>query len=193
MNIHSRRTVGHVYGITTMYQPKAGMRCCDNCQPQLFPVEHVTSSRIQQGLKRGKKKAVPEAESKYITETLKIWRDGTLMEKVYPGLTTFSASTLLSNDVIDKLAKSGEELREYSQLRRYALWARGHDIHTGGPNELGELLMAKLAEIYDTLNTHRAEDEESERRKQRAAGEIEYYINTVSNWEVMTPEDFSNG
>jgi len=45
-----------------MYQPITGPHCCDNCEPQLFPVEKITVV-WPLCLKRGKEKAVTDTES----------------------------------------------------------------------------------------------------------------------------------
>ena len=103
------------YPENTIYQPTHGTRCCDNCQPNLFIVE-VVKLVNPPGLKRGKKKETIEEDKKYIRNKLLHWRDNVLLEQYYGGLTSISAGTLMSDEVIEKIVGCGERPRNYAEF-----------------------------------------------------------------------------
>lgn len=143
-------------------------------------MEHITTTRVEKGLKRGKKKKVPEEEVNYITKQLKQWRDETLMDAYYGDLTSFSALTVMGDHIIDSISHCGERVRDYSQLRRHVRWANGHDTEKNVPNQYGLLLMEELARIYDALDTRdkrvKEREEEAKREAERRQRETLHYI-----------------
>ena len=155
------------------------MRCCDNCTPRLFPVEKVTVKAVIPGLRRGKKKSVAPEEEGYIRNKLKNWRDEDLAEPYYGPLTSISGATIMGDDVIDKLARCGERLEDYSQVRRHAQWAVGYDQTSNTPTTWGAMLMVKLEDIYRALDSL-GEAEERAR----------YKANTEKDFENLTSADF---
>jgi len=161
--------------MTSSFQPLPDARCCDNCTPCLFPVEHIVVSKIP-GLKQGKKKRIPEKQEKAIRDQLHDWREEELLEMVYPGIVSISGATVLGNDVVEKIATCGERIDTYSELRRHVRWAYGHDPVADGPNEYGTLLLACLSRIYQGFDEELAE----EQRQQALA----------TPFEVITPENF---
>lgn len=147
------------YGVNTTFKSIEGMRCCDNCTPRLFPVEKVTVKAVVPGLKRGKKKAVSPKQEGYIRNGLKNWRDETLVNAYYGTLTSFSGATIIGDDVIEKLASCGEQLVNYSQVRRHVRWAVGYDQTANTPTEWGQMLMEILKDIYKALDGLEEEEE----------------------------------
>lgn len=105
-----------IYPTTTSYQHITGARCCDNCQPDQFPVEKIILS-TETGLKRGKKKRILKKQEDTLRERLVEWRETVLIEFVYPGLSSMSGQTILGDDIVDKLAVCGERLETYEELR----------------------------------------------------------------------------
>lgn len=142
-----------IYGTTTLYQSHIGSQCCDNCSPDLFPVESINVSKTP-GLKHRKKRKMPEEEQNYIWKKLTQWRDNQLVNLILGDQTSISADTIMDNDVIDRIAKCGKYLLDYPKLWRHSLWAFGHDTSMDGPNEWGTLLMGKLHEIYNNIDEY---------------------------------------
>ena len=129
------------------------MRCCDNCTPRVFPVEKVTVKAVVPGLRRGKKKPLAPGQEEYIRNKLKNWRDENLVDAYYGPLTSLSGATIMSDDVIQKLASCGERLENYSQVQRYVRWAVGYDHTSDMPTMWGAMLMARLRDIYKGLDS----------------------------------------
>ena len=165
----------------TSFRPMIGMRCCDNCEPRLFPVERIEVQKAP-GLKRGKKRKFSEEDEGRIRDCLLDWRDNTLLPKVYGPLTSLAGRTLLGDDVIEKLATCGEQIESYSQLRQHARWALGHDMATNDANENGLLLVEELKKIHAEL------DDEEERRESSR-----YTANTQQDFQMFEPGTFNQG
>jgi hypothetical protein len=69
---HTLDIVQLIYPTTSSFQPLPNARCCGNCTPRLFPVERIVVTKIP-GLKRGKKKRIPEKQEKAIRDQLNYW------------------------------------------------------------------------------------------------------------------------
>jgi hypothetical protein len=95
---HTLDIVQLIYPTTSSFQPLPNARCCGNCTPHLFPVERIVVTKIP-GLKRGKKKRIPEKQEKAIRDQLNYWREEELVEMVYPGIMSISGATVLGDDV----------------------------------------------------------------------------------------------
>ncbi|KAF8165834.1 P-loop containing nucleoside triphosphate hydrolase protein [Crassisporium funariophilum] len=107
---NNNKKLGLIYSVTSMYQANPNTRCCDNCQLDSFPIEHITTSKVETGRKRGKKHKVPEEEIGYISKKLHHWRDNELMTRCYPGVTSLSAAILMSDDIIKQISSCGEQI-----------------------------------------------------------------------------------
>lgn len=156
-----------------------GTRCCDNCEPRLFPVEKVSIKKAADRLRRGKKKALSNEDQEFIRNHLKDWHDTTLVREYYGQLTGLSGRTILGNDVINKLATCGEQLEDYSQVQQYARWAIGYDQNTKKPKKEGILLVSKLGEIYKKMEQREKDNEIAE-----------YQKNTLKDFVNLTADDF---
>lgn len=168
-----------IYPENTLYQPRIGTRCCDNCEPRLFPVEEVTVKPVIPGLKRGKKKGISEEGQGYIREKLKRWRDDTLLNAFYGDLTGLSGATIIADGVIEKLATCGEHLETYSQVQRHVRWAHGYNELNNTPTKWGDMLMTELEGIYKAME---GLEEAEERARYRA--------NTIKDFVILTEKDF---
>lgn len=173
--LHTLDEVQLIYPTTSSFQTLPNTRCCDNCTPRLFPVEKIAVTKTP-GLKRGKKKQIPEKQEKAIRNQLNDWREEELVELVYPGIVSISGATVLGDDVVEKIATCGERIDTYSELRRHVRWAYGHDPVADGPNEYGKLLLTRLSRIYQGFDEALAE----EQRQQALA----------TPFQVITPESF---
>lgn len=151
VNKLTRLTVQLAYPSTTSYQKIPGARCCDNCEPEKFPIEKIILQK-DPGLKRGKKRKVPENQMSVMRDTLKEWHENELLEHVYPGLSTISGRTILGDDIVEKIVNCCERLTTYKELRRHARWVLGHDAETDGPSEIGTMLLAVLHKVYQQFD-----------------------------------------
>lgn len=191
-----------VYGVTTTFKPIPGMRECDNCMPERFPIEVIEVAKGP-GLKRGKKRKMNEEDQAFIQDELETWREEVLRPQFLGSTTTLAIGTVLGDDIISKIVGSGEHLLDYTHLRRHALWAMGHNSITDGPNDLGKQLINKLNEIYHELDDRDERVQQDLQREQalqmdeeRRAGmvqrfeesERQYSANTQGQWLVYDPE-----
>lgn len=161
------------YPTTTAYQKLPGTRCCDNCEPDKFPIEKIVVSKPP-GLKRGKKKNTPKEQEDMLRNTLKEWRDTKLLDHLYPGLSSISGRTILGDDIIEKIACCGERLKTYDELRQHARWTLGHDEDSGGPSPIGRMLLDVIGEVYQQFDNQEKEAA-AEQQKRR-----EYTFITIS-------------
>jgi len=167
------------YGVNTTFKSIGGMWCCDNCTPQLLPVEKVIVKAVVPGMRHGKKKAVPPEQEGYIHNKLKNWHDDTLVNAYYGALTSLSGATIIGDDVIEKLASCGEQLENYSEVRWHVQWAVGYDQMANAPTEWGQMLMEKLKDIYNGLDGLEEAEEQAK-----------YKANTEQDFINMTAADF---
>jgi hypothetical protein len=110
-------------------------------------------------------------------------------------MTGISGWTLMSDDVVDKIAGCGECLRNYTELRRHVVWALIHDGDTGGPNEWGERFILALRDIYEALDKVDEERAEEEKRVEgeRLEGQTQarYEVNIQSDFDILTPRIYA--
>ncbi|KAJ7864340.1 P-loop containing nucleoside triphosphate hydrolase protein [Mycena leptocephala] len=132
------------------YQPLPGMRCCDNCEPRLFEVEDIALDKVP-GLRRRRKKEMDKELANLIRVELMDWREGYLLDEIYPGTTIISAGTVLGDDVIEQLVK--QRVEEPRDLRRQTRWALGFQDSTFELSNHGEALFRKLQSIYEAHDT----------------------------------------
>jgi hypothetical protein len=80
---------------------------------------------------------------------LEEWRDEELIEAKYPGTTSISGATLLSNDVISKLSTCGTRVETKEHLRQQTRWFLAFDEETGNLTDIGEQLLRLLRDVYE--------------------------------------------
>jgi hypothetical protein len=134
------------YRENTNYKPIPNARCCDVCTPDLFPIDKITLDKIP-GLKRGKKKKLDEKLAETVREGLVVWRDGELIDTLYPGTVSIPGAFVLGDDVIEQLVNCGERIENEQELRQHTRWFLGF-TKPDGLTIAGEMLIAKLQEIY---------------------------------------------
>ncbi|TDL17321.1 hypothetical protein BD410DRAFT_883828 [Rickenella mellea] len=115
-----------------------GRPCCDNCDPEDFPIERITLT-AEPGLKRGKKRKFPDSLSSSIKTALVKWRTDYFADQ-FGGITTISSTTFMGNEIIDQIVDSGERLETPEALRRRTHFNPGPDAT--------ESLLACLREVY---------------------------------------------
>ncbi|KAG1882049.1 P-loop containing nucleoside triphosphate hydrolase protein, partial [Suillus tomentosus] len=113
----NRRKRQLIFPDNTTYRHLPNARCCDNCQPALFPVDAITLDKVC-GLKAGKKRKVGEDFEQSIRDGLTAWRDGDLIDCLYPGTFSIAGATVLDDTVIEQLATCGEWITNGEQLSR---------------------------------------------------------------------------
>ncbi|KAH9476218.1 hypothetical protein JR316_0011789 [Psilocybe cubensis] len=152
-NIHERRAL-LLYAQTKLCRRIIWNRFFQNSKKPHIDQETMYAV-VTTGLKRGKKKKVPDEEAAYIRKKLTEWRDTILFGKVYPGITSLSGSLILSDKTIATISTCGHRLEsvcDYTTLCAHVRWNRGHNEETGGPNELGRMLIQQLEVIYEVLD-----------------------------------------
>ena len=123
-------------------------------------METVTLAKSS-GLKRGKKKEMAKGLSEAIRNGLVEWRDGDLVDDIYPGTTTISGGTLLGDDVVQQLVSSGIRIETKEQLRQHTRWYLGFHGDTTDLTSHGRKLLELLHSIYTEYD--RVEEEENAR------------------------------
>jgi hypothetical protein len=78
-------------------------------------MEKVTLDKVP-GLKRGKKKRVDKKLVDAMRERLVVWRDGELLDAVYPGTVSVPGTFVLGDDVIEQLVTCGERIGSEQEL-----------------------------------------------------------------------------
>jgi hypothetical protein len=142
----------------TVFHSLPGMRCCDNCEPRLFEVEKITIEKTSM-LKRGKKRKLSPGFDDAIRKDLSQWRDNELLDKFYGGTTILAGSTLLGDDVIEKLATCGERIETVEDFAQHARWPIGFNVGMGASTEYGNMLLQRLKTIYSKFDEDAAADE----------------------------------
>ncbi|KAJ7220849.1 hypothetical protein GGX14DRAFT_676223 [Mycena pura] len=101
----------------------AGARCCDICEPDLFPVPLFVLKKVP-GLKGGRKRKFSTELSDLIRTGLRKWSRDVLMPKSYPEEAGFSmtGSALLPDSTIEQLAMCGERVDTLENLQQRARW-----------------------------------------------------------------------
>jgi hypothetical protein len=134
------------------------MRCCNNCEPRLFEVEQITLNKAP-AFKRGKKWKTSTAFEDAVQNNLTQWHDNELLDHFYGGTSIIAGSTLLGNDVIEKLAMCGERVETMQEFVRHAHWPISFNTDTGTVTEYGHMLLGRLQTIYSQLNDEAAAEE----------------------------------
>lgn len=146
-----------------MFRPLPNMCCCDNCEPRLFEVERITIDKAP-ALKRGKKRKVSSAIENAVRDDLTLWRENELLDQFYGGTLIIAGSTLLGDDIIEKLAVCGERVETKEEFMRHARWPIGFIPASGEVTQYGMMLLGRLQAIYSQIdNKITAEEAELER------------------------------
>jgi hypothetical protein len=154
----NRLSPGQLTPETSVFRPLPGMRCCDNCEPRLFEAERITLDKTST-LKRGKKRKLPSGFEDAIRNDLSHWRENELLDRFYGGTSIIAGSTLLGDDVIEKLATCGERVETKEEFAQHARWPIGFDAGTGATTEYGTMLLERLTTIYSKFDEDTAAEE----------------------------------
>ncbi|KAJ7064172.1 P-loop containing nucleoside triphosphate hydrolase protein, partial [Mycena amicta] len=139
------------HGLNTLWKPQADQRCCYRCTPDRFPIEKVVLEKVK-GLKRGRKKKLPLRLVVMVKKELKRWRT-TLAEELYPGIEGISGEVVLGDDVIEQITSFGERIESAEVLCGCTRWHLAYRDFEGRPlTEVGQMLLTKLAEIYNAFD-----------------------------------------
>ncbi|TDL27966.1 P-loop containing nucleoside triphosphate hydrolase protein [Rickenella mellea] len=136
------------YPLNTTYQPKPHTRCCNNCEPDKFPVEIITMDKVP-GLRRGRKKEVDKLLVKMVRQSLEEWREGELLDKLYPNTTSITPDSIMSDTVVEQLSTAGRvtQKKELERTTRWVLAYADRDL-----SDIGRELLIRLADIYEAYD-----------------------------------------
>ena len=188
-------TAGQLTPETTVFRPLPGMRCCDNCEPRLFEVERITIDKTST-LKRGKKRKLLPGFDNVIRKDLSQWRENELLDRFYGGTSIIAGSTLLGDDVIEKLATCGERVETKEEFAQHARWAIGFNAGTGATTEYGDMLLEHLKMIYSKFDKDTAAEEAHLQHLRSLPEEIDtgsFYgssSNSIQHWTNLTAETY---
>ncbi|KAJ6609738.1 P-loop containing nucleoside triphosphate hydrolase protein [Mycena sp. CBHHK59/15] len=104
------------------YPVPPGARCCDNCTPELFPVETVCLTRGSQ-LKSGRRHHV-KASDEVIAEakkTLRILRD-TIARREFPNGYIITGKILMADPIVEALAARVRDITSVNALVQTVRW-----------------------------------------------------------------------
>jgi hypothetical protein len=171
------------------------MRCCDNCEPRLFEVERITIDKTST-LKRGKKRKLLPGFDNAIWKDLSQWHENELLDRFYGGTSIIAGSTLLGDDVIEKLATCGERVETKEEFAQHARWAIGFNAGTGATTEYGDMLLERLKMIYSKFDEDAAAEEAHLQHLRSLPEEIDtgsFYgssSNSIQHWTNLTAETY---
>ena len=94
-----------------------------------------------------------------IRNDLSQWREKELLDNFYGGTSIIAGSTLLGDDVIEKLATCGERVETWEEFAQNAHWAIGFNTSTGTTTEYGIMLLQRLKTIYSKFDEDAAAEE----------------------------------
>ncbi|KAJ7107392.1 P-loop containing nucleoside triphosphate hydrolase protein [Mycena epipterygia] len=102
------------------YPVPPGARCCDNCTPDLFPIETV---RLEGGsqLRSGRRRKAPEELVDEARETLRTLRDA-IARREYPSGYIITGKILMSNQIIEVLAPRARDITSVDTLAETVRW-----------------------------------------------------------------------
>jgi hypothetical protein len=116
------------------------------------------------GLKHGRKKEFLKELTDHITAGLSCQCEE-LLDELYLGTTIMSLVTLLGDDVVDNLVKSGVRIQSKEELRSHTRWFMAFEESTGNLTSAGEGLLKKLGEIYAEYdNTSKVDQQEDQQQ-----------------------------
>lgn len=116
------------------------------------------------GLKRGRRATASKEFQAYATGRMDEWRER-LVERLYPGVLSITAGSLLHDDIIDKLASQGKRISSATDLLTRVRWAfgmRSHEDLVPVPNEYGHELFIELQDIYQKFDQDHPTQEDTE-------------------------------
>jgi hypothetical protein len=113
---------GNSIKASPLFSRPEGIRCCDNCQPHLFPRETV---EVVEGKPRpprgGKRPTLKQYEA--VVAALNDLREELAEEKYGVGSLIYSGKTLMSDSVIDELARRSRQISNVEELKERVNWA----------------------------------------------------------------------
>lgn len=158
-------------------------RCCDVCHPDRFPVDDIRLDKAP-GLTRGRKRVFPPTLADSIRTGLQSLREDVLFPVYHPtGSNIISPAVLLGDDVIDRVISCGKRLSTADDLSRNIRWFLAFD-HDGELSQYGQLLIAKLTDIYDEFDHTQTVEESS--------SDVESSVASTSGAQAIDPEQVPN-
>ncbi|KAJ7481893.1 hypothetical protein FB451DRAFT_1029987 [Mycena latifolia] len=140
------------------YPAPPGARCCDNCTPELFPVETVRltgGSQLKSGRPRHSKTSEEVAAA--VTETLLALRNA-IAHREWPEQNIITGKNLMSDLVVEALATRAREITSLDALKQAVRWI-------WAPRFGDEVVQAIQTRLVDFPDFERLAREEQEREK----------------------------
>ncbi|THU97463.1 hypothetical protein K435DRAFT_888883 [Dendrothele bispora CBS 962.96] len=148
-------------------------QCCDNCQPELFPIETVAIRYPYPSRARRAVKPSMELQDA-IRSALHQWR-ATAIEKHYAGQTVITGRYILSDDVIDRIAERPRVITDISVFRYVIPWGLGV-ANPSYAEEVVQTIHEQVALHPDPIQLAREEAaQEQANKKLEATAEKERY------------------
>ncbi|KAK7013460.1 hypothetical protein R3P38DRAFT_2546130, partial [Favolaschia claudopus] len=141
------------------YPAPPGARCCDNCTPNLFPVETVRLTNALPKLGRKSKNKTNEEVAAAVQETLRTLRD-TIARRKYPQQHIITGKILMSNQVLDALANRARSIDSSDTLNQTVRW-----LLNWAPEFGAEVVKAIQKRLLDFPDFERLAREEKQRAK----------------------------
>ncbi|KAF7348140.1 p-loop containing nucleoside triphosphate hydrolase protein [Mycena sanguinolenta] len=130
-----------------------GARCCDNCTPELFPVETVRLAEVGQAKSgRRKKNETNEEVAAAVSETLLALRD-MIVERKFPGQHIITGKILMSDLVVDALANRARAITSLDALKQAVNWVWASELGA----EVVEAIQVRLLDFPDLERLAREE------------------------------------
>ncbi|KAK6968994.1 p-loop containing nucleoside triphosphate hydrolase protein [Favolaschia claudopus] len=137
-----------------LFQPPPGARCCDNCEPELFPVDII---RVVQPVrdKPGRGSKPTEELTAAVINGLRSWRQ-VAVERDFPQQLIVTGKVILPNKIIEKIAERPRAVTTPHLFFSKIDWKWGTYDNCRYGNEV-------VAAVQAVLKDH--PDEEEERRE----------------------------
>jgi hypothetical protein len=120
------------------------MRCCDNCHPDLFPVETIHLSGGSQ-LKTGRRRHAKTAEEvvNNVQAMLRLLRE-TLVQRDFPNQYFITGKAIMSDLIVDALAKYARDITSVVALQQTVRWNWAPQYAQDVVTAIAELLLEYL-------------------------------------------------
>lgn len=133
-----------VYQIVHLDVPTPpGMRDCDNCTPDLFPLPNIVLTNKPREIKRGARRKLRNEHALTVRQKLDDWREEVFKEYYSDMQFTFTPQCILSDDHLTTLSEFGFPLNSISDIADHIRW--------GNLPRFGQSLLECFRDIYTTI------------------------------------------
>ncbi|THU94536.1 hypothetical protein K435DRAFT_573818, partial [Dendrothele bispora CBS 962.96] len=147
----------------SLFTAPPGSRCCDNCQPEDFPVEVVTLE-MPYPTRIGRSAKPSEDLQDAISAALRAWRSQTI-DRDYPGQRMVTSRKILSDDVIRKIVERPSAVSQHGTEVFYHIIPWQWGVFKYG-TEVVDIVRHQVS-LFPDPNQVAREEQERERAYQR--------------------------